>query len=97
MPAMTGIALVREMQRYADLASVPVILTSDASRRQHVKLAGFLKKPFAATTLLRQIRLLSYNSARRNSEGVRKKSYNAFLAAAMPLREAASVAGPRRA
>jgi FixJ family two-component response regulator len=86
MPAMDGIALVREMQRHVDLASVPVILTSDASRRPHVKLSGFLKKPFPATTLLRQIHRLSYRSSQRNSEAVRKRSYNAFLAAAMPLR-----------
>ncbi|WP_408361788.1 response regulator [Paraburkholderia sp. RL18-103-BIB-C] len=86
MPAMDGIAVVREMQRHVDLASVPVILTSDASRRPHVKLSGFLKKPSPATTLLRQIHRLSYRSSRRNSEAVRKRSYNAFFAAPMPLR-----------
>ena len=37
MPGMDGIALVRKLQQYPELASLPVILTSDARRRPHIK------------------------------------------------------------
>ena len=67
MPGMDGIALVRKLRQYPELASVPVILTSDARRRPPIKVSGFLRKPIPVTVLLRHLHLHLHRHARRPS------------------------------
>jgi CheY-like chemotaxis protein len=79
MPVMDGIALVRRLQQYPELASVPVILTSDARRRPHIKVSGFLRKPFPATVLLRHLHRLNRHPSRRGATAYGKPSGNGWL------------------
>lgn len=82
MPGMDGIALVHEMRQVPELASVPVILTSDARRRPHVKVFAFLRKPFPVTVLLRQLhRLHRRRSTRKGGFGTRSR--DVFVSAAL--------------
>ena len=83
MPVMDGISLVREMKQYAELASVPVILTSDAWRRPHVKVFAFLRKPFPVTVLLRQMHRLHQRRSTSKTNAFRKRSREVFMSAAM--------------
>lgn len=90
MPAMDGIAPVRKLQQYPELASVPVILTSDARRRPHIKVSGFLRKPFPVTILLRRLHRLARRPSRCGASAYGKPWGNGwwagFTSAAMRVR-----------
>lgn len=79
MPGMDGIALVRKLQHYPELASVPVILTSDARRRPRIKVSGFLRKPFPVTVLLRHLHRLARRPPRRGGSAYGKLAGNGWL------------------
>jgi CheY-like chemotaxis protein len=90
MAGMDGIALVRKLQEYPELASIPVILTSDARRRPHIKVYGFLRKPFPVTVLLRRLHRLARRPSRRGASAFGKPPadgwLSGFTSAAMRVR-----------
>lgn len=83
MPGMDGPTLVRKLQQLPGLASIPVILTSDARRRPHVKVSCFLHKPFPATVLLRHMHRLAHRRSRRGAGALREGLRNVFMSAAV--------------
>jgi CheY-like chemotaxis protein len=83
MPVMDGISLVREMRQIAELASLPVILTSDARQRPQVKVFAFLRKPFPVTALLRQLDRLNRRQSTRKAGVFGTRSRDVLMSAAM--------------
>lgn len=86
MPGMDGASLVRKLQQYPELASIPVILISDGRRRPHVKVSGFLRKPFPVTALLRQMDRLGRRPTPRDTSKFGRVSGNTFMFAAIRAR-----------
>jgi DNA-binding response OmpR family regulator len=86
MPGMNGVPLVRELRQHPQLASIPVILISDRGRRPHVKVSGFLRKPFPLSALLRHVHRLDRRPSLRGAEALRGRLGNVLMSAAMRVR-----------
>jgi two-component system chemotaxis response regulator CheY len=67
LPVMDGADLIRALRADPSLASIPVILTADTRRRPRLPHVRFLKKPFPATVLLRELERLSRRGRRREA------------------------------
>jgi two-component system chemotaxis response regulator CheY len=59
LPVMDGADLIRALRVDPSFASIPVILTAETRRRSRLPHVRFLKKPFPATVLLRELERLS--------------------------------------
>jgi two-component system chemotaxis response regulator CheY len=64
LPVMDGVDLIRALRAEPAFASIPVILAAETRRRSRLPHVRFLKKPFPATVLLRELQRLSHRGGR---------------------------------
>lgn len=64
LPVMDGADLIRALRADPSFSSIPVILTAEMRRCSRLPHVRFLKKPFPATVLLRELQRLSRRGGR---------------------------------
>jgi two-component system chemotaxis response regulator CheY len=64
VPVMDGVDLIRALRADPSSASIPVIRTAETRPRLRLPHVRFLKKPVAATVLLRELQRLSRRGGR---------------------------------
>jgi len=70
MPVMNGVELIRALRADPALSTVPVILTSESRKPPRLRISCFIRQPFPATALLRQLHRLHGRLAKRHRRPV---------------------------